>query len=203
MRAWRRCSRSQVSSASTSGRLRSWRTRSALVRRHAVDLALDREQGIDALDCLDRDRRLVDAAPGRRTCAAHAPSRRPRRSAPACGAASIEPVEPGIGIRLHQAGIARQMLLGMLAAAVGRVEECRRRRIGGRRTAGRRAHRSIADRCGTCPWPAPARWCRRHGCARPQTRGCGSHATSGIRVAAQAPTQSASVETSSSMPSRA
>src|SRR5229473_1322973 len=71
----------------------------ALVRRRAIDLALDREQRIDALDRLDRDRRLVD------------------------------PVEPGIGVRLHQAGIARQMLFGMLAAAVGRVEEDRRRRI--------------------------------------------------------------------------
>jgi hypothetical protein len=41
----------------------------------------------------------------------------------------VEPVEPGIGIRLHQAGVARQMTLGMLAAAVGRVEERRRRWI--------------------------------------------------------------------------
>jgi hypothetical protein len=33
----------------------------AQLRRHAVDLALDGEQNIDALDCLGRDRRLVDA----------------------------------------------------------------------------------------------------------------------------------------------
>jgi hypothetical protein len=33
-----------------------------LLRRQAVDLALDREQGIDALDRLDRDRRLVDSS---------------------------------------------------------------------------------------------------------------------------------------------
>ena len=33
----------------------------ALMRRRTVDLALDREQRIDALDRLDRDRRLVDA----------------------------------------------------------------------------------------------------------------------------------------------
>ena len=32
----------------------------ALVRRQAVDLALDGEQRIDALDRLDRDRRLVE-----------------------------------------------------------------------------------------------------------------------------------------------
>jgi hypothetical protein len=31
-----------------------------LLRRHAVDLALNGEQHIDALDCLDRDRSLVD-----------------------------------------------------------------------------------------------------------------------------------------------
>jgi hypothetical protein len=31
------------------------------VWRRAVDLALDREQRVDALDRLDRDRRLVDA----------------------------------------------------------------------------------------------------------------------------------------------
>jgi hypothetical protein len=33
----------------------------ALRRRHAVDLALDGEQSIDALDRLGRDRRLVEA----------------------------------------------------------------------------------------------------------------------------------------------
>jgi hypothetical protein len=31
------------------------------LRRHAVDLALDGEQDIDALDRFDRNRRLVDA----------------------------------------------------------------------------------------------------------------------------------------------
>src|SRR5437879_2902952 len=42
----------------------------------------------------------------------------------------VEPVEAGIGIGLHQAGIARQVTLGMLAAAVARVEEGGRGRIG-------------------------------------------------------------------------
>ena len=32
----------------------------ALIWRLAVDLALDREQHVNALDCLDRDRRLAD-----------------------------------------------------------------------------------------------------------------------------------------------
>jgi len=41
----------------------------------------------------------------------------------------IEPVEARIGIRLHQPGIARQMLLGMLAGAVARVEEGGGRRV--------------------------------------------------------------------------
>ena len=55
-----RCSRNQLSSSMMSGRLRSLRTRHALLRRQAVDLALDGEQRIDALDRLDGDRRLVD-----------------------------------------------------------------------------------------------------------------------------------------------
>src|SRR5215831_7457840 len=42
----------------------------------------------------------------------------------------VEPVEAGIGVRLHQSGIASQMLLGMLATTVARIEEHRRRWIG-------------------------------------------------------------------------
>ena len=100
----------------------------ALLRRHAVDLTLDGEQGIDALDRLDRDRSLVDArqieelAP--RMCPA---GRLDDLSRLAVGL--VQSVEPGIGVRLHQAGVAGQMLFGMLAAAVARVEEHRRRRI--------------------------------------------------------------------------
>lgn len=40
------------------GRLRSWRTRKRSLRSKTVDLALDGEQSIDALDHLCRDRRL-------------------------------------------------------------------------------------------------------------------------------------------------
>jgi transposase len=36
-----------------------------------------------------------------------------------------------------------------------------------RQRAGRRGHRSIIGRYGSCPWPAPARWYRRHECAPP------------------------------------
>ena len=49
----------------------------------------------------------------------------------------------------------------------------------------------------------PARWCRRHECVRPRTRSPRINRMSGIRVAATALPQSASVETSSSMPLRA
>ena len=42
----------------------------------------------------------------------------------------VEPVEPGIGVRLQDAGERGQVPLGMLAAAVGRVEERRCRRVG-------------------------------------------------------------------------
>ena len=48
--------------------------RHSLLRRHTVDFAFDGEQGIDALDRLGRDGRLVDA----RQIEARAPSRRPR-----------------------------------------------------------------------------------------------------------------------------
>ena len=41
----------------------------------------------------------------------------------------VEPIETGIGVRLHQARVVRQMAFGMLAAAVGRIEERRGRRI--------------------------------------------------------------------------
>jgi len=39
----------------------------------------------------------------------------------------VQSVEPGIGVRLHQSGIAGQMLFGMLAAMIARIEEHRRR----------------------------------------------------------------------------
>ena len=103
--------------------------REALFGREAVDLALDGEQGIDALDCLDRDRRFLQPRQVEELASPMRPAGRlDDRSALARGL--VEPVEPGIGIRLHQADIAGQVTLGMLAAAVGRVEERRRRRIG-------------------------------------------------------------------------
>ena len=41
----------------------------------------------------------------------------------------VQPVESRIGVRLHQAGVIRQMPFGVLAAAVGGIEEGRGRRI--------------------------------------------------------------------------
>ena len=42
----------------------------------------------------------------------------------------VELVEPGIGVGLQDSGVAGQVLRGMLAAAIRRVEEHRRRRTG-------------------------------------------------------------------------
>lgn len=41
----------------------------------------------------------------------------------------VEPAKAGVGVGLHQSGIARQMLLRMRTATIGRVEEHGRRRI--------------------------------------------------------------------------
>jgi hypothetical protein len=97
--------------------------------RHAVDLALDGEQDIDALDRLGRDRRLVDA----RQIEELAPPMRPAGGLdhwPRLTISLVETIEPGIRVGLHQSGIARQMSLGMLATTVTRIEEHRRWRIG-------------------------------------------------------------------------
>jgi hypothetical protein len=66
------------------------------------------------------------------------------------------------------------MLLGMFAATIARIEKRRRWWIGPRQRAGPRAGRSITGRCGSCPRPEPARWCRRHGYAHPQGHASGS-----------------------------
>src|SRR5215813_15252491 len=77
---------------------------------------------IDALDCLGRDRCLVDAcqieelAP----CVRPAGGLDDRAWLAVC---LIKAMEPSIGVRLHQSRIARQMLLRMLAATIARIEE--------------------------------------------------------------------------------
>src|SRR5262249_46977490 len=100
----------------------------ALLRRQAVDLALDRKQRIDARHGFLGDRRLVDA----RKIKELAPPVRPARcfhDRPRLAASLVEPVEPRISIGLHQPGIARQMLLRVLATAITRIEERSRRRL--------------------------------------------------------------------------
>lgn len=101
----------------------------ALRRRQAVDLALDGKQRIDAPDRFAGDRRLVD--PGQ--IEELAPRMGPTGGLdnwPCLAVDLVEAIESGIGIRLHQSVIAGQMLLGMRAAMIARIEQHRRRRIG-------------------------------------------------------------------------
>ena len=58
-------------------------------------------------------------------CAQHAASI--ERSRPSVR--RVEPIEPGIGVRLQDAGIAVEMTFGMLAGPIARVVEHRRRRV--------------------------------------------------------------------------
>jgi hypothetical protein len=92
-------------------------------------ITLDGEQEIDSFNRLDRDWRLVEPRQVEELASCMGPASRfgdRRRLA----AYSVEPVEARIGVRLHQPGISRQMLFGMLGGAIGRVEEDRGRRIG-------------------------------------------------------------------------
>src|SRR5262249_53903074 len=87
----------------------------ALLGREAVDLALDGEQAIDALDRPGRDRRLIEA----RQIEELAPSVRPAGGlddGAGFAVGLVELAEAGVGVGLHQSSIACQMLLGMLAA---------------------------------------------------------------------------------------
>ena len=59
-------------------------------------------------------------------CAQHAAS----MIGPGFAVGLVELGEAGVGVGLHQSGVARQVLLGMLAATITRIEEHRRRRIG-------------------------------------------------------------------------
>ena len=103
----------------------------ALVRRQAVDVALDRKQRIDLFDGLDRDRCFLQS----RDLEQLAPCMRPAADLgdrTRLARRLIEPVEAGIGIGLHRFGTGRKMSLGMRAGAVGRVEEHdSRRRVAG------------------------------------------------------------------------
>src|SRR5262245_61385992 len=143
-----------------------------LLRRHAVNLALDGEQDIDALDRLDRDRRLVDP----RQIEELAPLMSPAGNLddrPRLAVGLVAPIDPGIGLRLHQSGIACLVLLRALAATIAGNRRTLRPADQAPQIAGRYAHRPIIGRCGSCPWREPARSCRRHGCARLQRHASG------------------------------
>ena len=99
-----------------------------LLRRHAVNLTLDGEQGIEPRDRLCRDRRLVDARQIEKltSCVGTTGSLDDRAR---FTVGVVQPVEPGVSIGLHQSGEARQMPFGMLTAAIARIEEHRGWRI--------------------------------------------------------------------------
>jgi hypothetical protein len=99
-----------------------------LLWRQAVDLALNGEHGVDPLHCLDGDRRLGEP----REVEEVASRMRPARCFDDRSGSTtriIEPVEPGISVRLHQPHVAGEMLFRMLGAAIRRIEEDGRRRI--------------------------------------------------------------------------
>ena len=100
-----------------------------LLGRQPVDVALDGEQRIDAGDRLDGDRRLVEPRQVEELAPRMGPARR-LDDRPGLAASLVQPVVAGIGVGLHQPVPGRQVRLGMLAAAVGRVEVGRRRRSG-------------------------------------------------------------------------
>jgi hypothetical protein len=110
---------------------------------------------------------------GRRTCAGRGPSRLPRGSVPAVARRRIAGRNH---CRRQLAGCrsSRQVLLGMLARPVARVEErCGRWRppierhvVAHPSAALRTGARSNIARRWSCPWPAPVLSCRRHAAAR-------------------------------------
>ena len=91
-------------------------------------VALDGEELVDAPHRLDRDRRLArlgeveEFAPPVRPAGRFDDRRRLARRL-------VELVEAGIGVGLHDAGLAGEMLLRMFAGAIARIIEEGRRRI--------------------------------------------------------------------------
>ncbi len=94
----------------------------AFLRSKTVDLTFDGEQDIiDALDRLGRDRRFCEPCQIkeknlRLPCAQHAPS----MIGPPLRLASWS-LPAGVGVGLHQSGIAGQVLLRMRTATIGRI----------------------------------------------------------------------------------
>ena len=102
--------------------------RDALRGRQAVDGALDLEQFVDAAHRLNGDGRFVLLCQFEEVPAAMAPACRldDRSGTPF---SVVKGVEPGEGVGLHDADIAGEMFLGMLAGTRSRIAEDGRWRI--------------------------------------------------------------------------
>ena len=98
----------------------------ALLRRSAVDVPLEIEDGVDPTHRLERDRYLGHVGQHVELAPAVRPARRLGDRA-GFSPGVIEIVEPGIGIGLQDAGIVGQVLARMLATTVARVVEQGRR----------------------------------------------------------------------------
>src|SRR5215475_5684469 len=178
-----------------------------LLGEEAVDLALDVEDQVDALDWLEGKRpngsELAACLSGHvgeheETCA----GRRAHASLgdrPFLASRFVEAVEPGIGIGLKDPAIALQMALRVLGGAITRVEEHGSRRRTGVEGGGRHEHRPKPGRSRSGLWPAPdGLVIAMHARAGEDVR-----SWSGRSRAAQPPTWSANVERLRSTPSRA
>jgi len=101
-----------------------------------VDLALDREDLVNAAHRFDSQRRFAEIGEHEEFAPATAPAGRPGdRAGPAPGI--VEIAKAGISIGLEDPGIAGEMPVGVLAVAIARVEEQRCGRV----RAGERADR--------------------------------------------------------------
>ena len=141
-------------------------------RAMPVHLALDGEQLVHAPHGFERQRRdhgnlLLRPLPSRTLDVGQLEELSPRVG-PArglddrCGLAlaEVELAVAPIGVGLQHTGPVREVRLRVLAPSVGREVEQGRRGDRRRRRDGRRARRPTRAPWWSCPWPAPARWCR-------------------------------------------
>jgi hypothetical protein len=95
--------------------------------RQPIDRALDAKDRIDAAHRFDRQRRLRDIGQDEQLAPPVCPARRLDDRA-GLSTRVVEIVEPGIGVRLQDPAVGREMPTRMPTAAIARVEEDRRRR---------------------------------------------------------------------------